>query len=358
MVVILRKNLHLIVVLVEGITYPFNNNIHTTTTNRPLHSTPSHPHTDQHTHPMIHSRNKNTHNRYWMKAWRGAMMFQRAWDRFWSIAKLRRHRAARRVHTGKPPPPPPLCVAHRSYQYTPPRTSNVSTILTDLIHSHHPSSLTVWRRYWALKKIRPIYRIRKHFSRYASFLMGFRKWRDYQFMCRRVKHLVELWIHTWVPICFVEWKKLSMTKRERILAMREKAEFRSRNGRLIVRFARWMKFTKHSRRQKGMLRRILEIPQFGDWITYTKAEKHRKQLEKLNLACYAYARRWCIVIERRKRHEASRNIIHFMRLLAAMKSFTKRKIAAILREFVVYQPKELSRRAMKANEREGMSSSL
>ena len=39
-------------------------------------------------------------HRYWMKAWRGAMMFQRAWDRFWSIAKLRRHRAARRVQTG------------------------------------------------------------------------------------------------------------------------------------------------------------------------------------------------------------------------------------------------------------------
>ena len=116
-----------------------------------------------------------------------------------------------------------------------------------------------------------------------------------------------------------------------------------------------MKFTKHSRRQKGMLRRILEIPQFGDWITYTKKEKHRKQLEKLNLVCYSYARRWCIVVERRKRHEASRHIIHFMRLLADFKSFTRRKTATILHEFVTHKPKELTRRAMKANEREGRS---
>lgn len=101
--------------------------------------------------------------RYWMKAWRAAMMFQRAWDRYWAIAKLRRHRASRRVQT-------------------------------------------VWRRYWCMKTIRPIYRIRKHFSRYASFLLGFRKWREYQEMCRRVKALVELWVHTWVPVCFESWK--------------------------------------------------------------------------------------------------------------------------------------------------------
>ena len=93
MAVIHPKNSLSMLDLAEGsITHPFNTN---TTTPQPHHPTTP-PHPTPPPHRSTHPRNKNTH-RYWMKAWRAAMMFQRAWNGYYAIVKLRKFRMARRI---------------------------------------------------------------------------------------------------------------------------------------------------------------------------------------------------------------------------------------------------------------------
>ena len=64
----------------------------------PKHLLPNHHHLYQPTHLRTNNQfSCNPSFRYWMKAWRAAMMFQRAWDGYYAIVKLRKFRMARRI---------------------------------------------------------------------------------------------------------------------------------------------------------------------------------------------------------------------------------------------------------------------
>ena len=247
--------------------------------------------------------------RYWMKAWRAAMMFQRAWDRYWAIAKLRRHRASRRIQT-------------------------------------------VWRRYWALKTVAPLYRIARHFSRHSTFLYFFQSWREYHGMCRRVKGYVAAWVYTMVPECFAAWKSLQVARRAWIEARHRRADFKARNGRMLVRMAKWRRYVVLKKRQRGMLRRVLEVPQFGMWLHYVAREKQRKRLDRAFAAFYRLIQNWLRRRSQERRDDAAHTMTHFLRWASARRRTDKVRAAAIAREFDEYRPRELRRRAAKANDRE------
>ena len=109
-------------------------------------------------------------------------------------------------------------------------------------------------------------------------MFGFRKWQEYVEMVQRVRRVMKTWLFTYVPLCFAGWKGILTAKHARIAEMHKIAEHRAKIGGLLVRYKRWVIYTMKERRKKGMLRRILEIPQFGMWITYTKAAHRRRRM--------------------------------------------------------------------------------
>ena len=166
------------------------------------------------------SRDATPGARYKNQATQGAIKFQSLWGKFWGSAKQRKNKSVTRIQTA-------------------------------------------FRRYSAMKRICPLIRIRRHFSKKAYFVFCFSRWKEYLVLLSRMKSYITLWSFNYVPICFDAWKKWLTELKEQRDSKKLKFLTRSQNHSTVHTsrpFKRWIRFTENNVKAKKFLKRMLLCP--------------------------------------------------------------------------------------------------
>ena len=114
-----------------------------------------------------------------------------------------------------------------------------------------------------MKRICPLIRIRRHFSKKAYFVFCFSRWKEYLVLLSRMKSYITLWSFNYVPICFDAWKKWLTELKEQRDSKKLKFLTRSQNHSTVHTsrpFKRWIRFTENNVKAKKFLKRMLLCP--------------------------------------------------------------------------------------------------
>ena len=157
--------------------------------------------------------------RYWNQATHGALSFQRVWKKYWGATTYRRNCACKRIQTA-------------------------------------------FRRFSTMKRVCPLLRIRRHFSKHAYFVFCWGRWKEYLQLLRRIKSYIVLWTDSFVEPCFLAWKQWlrDLVANRDTLRSQFLARARSANCLTTRPFKRWVRHTEQKALAKAFLRRMLLFP--------------------------------------------------------------------------------------------------
>ena len=110
--------------------------------------------------------------RYWKRATIAAVKFQKLWNKYWSVAKIRRYLSSREIQK-------------------------------------------VWRRYWALKIWRPIIKMRLKMGKRTYYRFCWNLWLHYNKIVKKIKEAIKYYKQNSKGICFYSWKKHTAEEKER-----------------------------------------------------------------------------------------------------------------------------------------------
>lgn len=247
--------------------------------------------------------------RYWVRATTGALRFQRLWDRYWAVTKLRRHRAARAIQTR-------------------------------------------WRGYITYKKLHPIVLLRMKFGKNSFMMHYWAKWGRHVRGMRAVRNFYRQSIEGGRKKCFLAWKQWTKETKERKVFVMDRFIRRMKNTGVTMTFLAWANWAKHQIKVKIKLRRRLQNPQFLRWVEFTEESKYFKKISRAAtriqsiLRCFKWKKQF-LIKKRCAAHLTSFSLIVLARRLASI-----RRNHAVMTEFVPWEPEELKRRFARLNENE------
>ena len=188
--------------------------------------------------------------RYWKNAVQATRMFQELWNRYWSVMKVRRYRAARFMQT-------------------------------------------LWRSYSAYKQWHPIIRMRLVMGKRTYFRMCWLLWWEYIRLVKRIKAAIEYHVQLVISRkndCFFGWKKLYTDEKNRKKGILLRFIARIKNGWLIATFQAWRGYSNSIVSCKRRLRRLFGFPHFDVWCEYVEHVKFMKKLYKSAACCQSLVR--------------------------------------------------------------------
>lgn len=244
---------------------------------------------------------------YFVRATANALIIQRCWNVFWTLYKLRRYRAARRVQTK-------------------------------------------FRAWYGYKSLHPLVILRLRFGKRTYYFYCWARWRQYNQLVKAIAARLELMRIRWVRMCFANWKGLANAKgakKRQILAT-----FRRRFDTRAACLQRMVQFRDKSRRIKLWLRTTWNLPQWIVWKEYVASHKRLKALSRVIVPVQAFVR----MVQRRRffqRLKAVRPVfMKFLFMLHCKTATHKAREEAILVKFVTWGPEETARRAAVKTENE------
>jgi hypothetical protein len=173
--------------------------------------------------------------RYWIQCQRACLLFQKKWDQFWSVAKLRRYRAARYIQK-------------------------------------------IWRGKMKYKELHALIIIRMRFGKRTYYFYCWSMWIAYNLICRRIKNRIEKAVADKAERSFLKWKKdflQEKNERKRILDNFIK-NFKDKF--VLLCFKSWKNFSKKCKLVIRKVRRFMHNPHFDMWITYTINCRNKRYL--------------------------------------------------------------------------------
>lgn len=245
--------------------------------------------------------------RYYIAASRGAIKLQLLWDRFWSMAKLRRYRATRIIQK-------------------------------------------YYRRHYYYKQYHPIINLRLKIGKKTYYMYCWHAWLHYNHLCRTIKEALHYQFNTFIQNNFLAWKRLTKeTKDARELRARQMV-LRAKNTIAYFKFRHWARYAKHNRMLKIRLRRLFGFPHFDLWVQHVRLIKHHKNL---NLSAYKVQSVFKTILLRKKfllKKSAQKKLRSFNILVLCVRKVRQKRRERILEDFQQWSPNELHRRNNRANE--------
>ena len=245
--------------------------------------------------------------RYFIAASRGAIKLQMLWDRYWSMAKLRRFRAARMIQK-------------------------------------------YYRRRFCYKKYHPIINLRLKIGKKTYYIYCWHAWLHYNHLCRTIKDALNYNFGTFIRKNFDAWKqyvkKISDERVNKSRVMRARAK-----GALVYfKFKAWVRFITHKRKLKVRLRRLFGFPHFDMWVQYVKMQKHLKNVNKAAAKVQSVFR--AVLCRRRflKKKKAHAVLRTFNHLVLCVRTVKRKRRQTVLQEFDVWSPDEIIRRTNRLND--------
>lgn len=245
--------------------------------------------------------------RYYLRVLKGVLRLQFLWDRYWSVAKLRRLRSARRIQTA-------------------------------------------WRCHHWYSKLYPIIRLRKKVGKRSYLIYTMFLWKEYIRIVVRIKKALHYRMYEWPKICFRAWASTTEGKRAHRREVQSRTALRILNYKYANPFYRWRAHSRRTKRVRISLRRLFSVPHFDLWVRYTKFSKYLKSLGKKAAIIQAMgrmylARKHYIAIKRaRVMLQQYYLVVHCCVRVRGVRD------VLLEREFVGWRQEELTRRANRANE--------
>jgi hypothetical protein len=254
---------------------------------------------------------KDSHpgDRYFKQVNKAALMFQKRWELYWPIKRLRMHRAARMFQTH-------------------------------------------YRGYSAYKKWHPVIILRLRIGRRSYYKFCWKLWLEYNQFIRNIKESIAFYLENWVPKCFSAWKGYTKMKIDRKNDVMNRFVRRMKNQSLAGIYMRWVNYTKRCIHIKLTARRILHNPHFLIWVQYTKMNKHIKYLAKHAIVIQAQIR--CYLLSKKYKLMLKNGFILslFYRICMAKLEKLKLRDICIQKEYHMWLPGELDIREKKSNDKE------
>ena len=244
---------------------------------------------------------------YFSRASSNAIKIQRVWDIYWSMRKLRRFLAARRIQTK-------------------------------------------FRAWYGYKSLHPLVILRLRFGKRTYFIFCWSQWRLYNSMVRKIRERLAFVRLRWPRKCFDAWQVWAHRRGagKRAILMRFKQKFDTRFGILM----RIKAFKDKSKRIKTWLRRTWNCPQWTLWVDYVHSRRRLKAISLIIAPVQAFFRmvRW------RKFYLRLRSVLPALRgFVSAIQSKTtleRRREVAVQALFSSWGPQELARRKAEGAENE------
>jgi hypothetical protein len=254
-------------------------------------------------------RDSHPGERYFRATKDAAVKFQKLWDCYWPVKRMRMHRAA------------------RLYQ-------------------------TCFRRWYAYKKWHPIVLLRMKFGFRSLLRHMIGRWKEYQHLCRMISDFIRWYRSNIVPQCFFEWKKFAKGAAFHRKDLINRWGKRLQNNVVASCFLQWVLFVQKRKKTILFARRILHNPHFLIWVQYTKFSKHVKYLSKYATTIQAAMRRYP---HRMFFHRLKRAVVRledFAEGLLAIREKRKRRAKVIKEGFDAWLPLELASQEKRSNEME------
>mmetsp|Transcript_10058 Transcript_10058/g.15233 ORF Transcript_10058/g.15233 Transcript_10058/m.15233 type:complete len:1075 (+) Transcript_10058:284-3508(+) len=254
-------------------------------------------------------KDSNPGDRYYKAVVRAAVMLQKLWAVYWPVKNMRMHRAARLFQT--------LFRAHVAYR--------------------------MWH---------PIIRIRIKIGKRALFKHMWKRWSEYNHLCREIKAAIRFYQANWRQPCFLAWKEYTRMRKNRTSDLLNRFIRRMKNVQVATVYMRWVNFTKRSLKTKLFCRRLLSNPHFFFWVEYTKVRRHIKYLGKNATVVQSLIRR---ALAKKHYHLASEGVLTlqgFARIIFAKNEKRRRRDIVVKAEFDKWLPEEMETREKRANEKE------
>jgi hypothetical protein len=245
--------------------------------------------------------------RYYIAACKGAIKFQLLWDRYWSMAKLRRYRACRMIQK-------------------------------------------YWRRRFYYKMYHPIIRLRLKIGKKTYYMFCWHQWRHYNHLCRMIKEALDYQFTGFGKKNFLALKKYVKQAHEERENRAKLMYAKSQNLIVYFKYAHWKRYTNHNKRLKRRLRRLFGFPHFDIWVNYVNWQKHLKKLNR----CAKSIQGVCRTIVCRKKFlrmkRAQVSLKSFTKLVLCVRSVRQKRENLVLKEFEVWSPDESVRRTNRLND--------
>lgn len=244
---------------------------------------------------------------YFVRATANALTIQRCWNVFWTLHKLRRYRAARRVQAK-------------------------------------------FRAWYGYKSLHPLVILRLRFGKRTYYFYCWARWQQYNKLVKAIAARLELMRTRWARMCFANWKGFAFAKGEKKRQIL--ATFRRRFDTRSACLLRMALFRDKSRRIKLWLRTTWNLPQWIVWKEYVVSQKRLKALSRVIVPVQAFIR----MVQRRRfflRLKAVRPVfLKFVFMLHCKTATRKAREEAVLVKFVTWGPEETARRAAVKTENE------
>jgi hypothetical protein len=244
---------------------------------------------------------------YFSRATANAIKIQRVWDIYWSMRKLRRFLAARRIQTK-------------------------------------------FRAWYGYKSLHPLVILRLRFGKRTYYIYCWSQWRLYNTMVRKIRERLTFVRLRWPRRCFDVWHAYAHRKGsgKRAILLRFKQKFDTRFGVLM----RIKAFKDKSKRIKTWLRRTWNCPQWTLWTDYVQSRRRLKAIARVIAPVQALFRmaRW------RRFYLRLRSVLPalrgFVSAIQCKSTIVRRRDDAVLALFSTWGPQELARRAAESAENE------
>mmetsp|Transcript_5047 Transcript_5047/g.8277 ORF Transcript_5047/g.8277 Transcript_5047/m.8277 type:complete len:1079 (-) Transcript_5047:259-3495(-) len=254
-------------------------------------------------------RDAHPGDRYYRATRKAAVMFQKLWDCYWPVKRMRMHRAA------------------RLYQ-------------------------TCFRRWYAFRKWHPVIVLRMKFGFRSLLRHMIQRWREYISLVRLCTDIFRWYRSNIVPECFAEWKRVvqeTVFHRKDLLNRWGK---RLQNNACAGVFLQWILFVQKRKKTILFARRILHNPHFLIWVQYTKFSKHVKFLSKhaavIQAAVRRFIRRWFFLRVKR----AVVRLEDFAEGLLAIREKRRRRAIVVDEGFKEWLPTEQESQEKRSNDLE------
>lgn len=255
------------------------------------------------------SKDAHPGERYFRAATGAAKKFQKLWDCYWPVKRMRMHRAARLFQT-------------------------------------------CYRRWYAYRKWHPIILLRMKFGFRSLLRHMLLRWKEYQFLCRMITDFLRWYRANLVPDCFAAWKKFAQHASFHRKDLVNRWGKRLQNSACAGTFLQWVLFVKKKKQTILFAKRILQNPHFLIWVQYTKFSKHVKFLATHAVTIQATVRRFlhrCFFLRLKR---AVLRLEDFAESLLAIREKRRRRAVVVAEGFALWLPVELGTQEKRSNELE------
>ena len=236
--------------------------------------------------------------RYYVKVTDAALKFQRIWDRYWGLIKVRRHVAARNIQKA-------------------------------------------FRCHSIFSKLYPIIKLRKKFGKRTYYIYAFAMWKQYNRLVKIIRESIKFYRQNRVKDCYAAWKGWVKQKSDRKALVLQKFVMRFKNMGLARCYLAWANYANYTKQLKRRVRRLLSCPHFDMWLDYVERAKAAKVKTKAVVPIQSFIRMWLRTKKYRKMKKSCNRIRIWWRIHHLVRT---KRFLLIRRDYEVWKPIESEKR--------------